>query len=186
MKKLTALVAALAVAASLSVPALGGAAGTMNGGQKASKIDQRFLLESMQTDLYEIKGGEAAQKQGSSSAVKKFGELLARNHSMAYANGKKVAMSVGATVPKKPSAKMTAELQKVGAMKGAAFDKAFAKAQIVGHEAAIFKANNEIEHGSDKTVVALASKDQKMYEMHLKDAERVMRQLSGMSGGGGE
>lgn len=194
MKKLIALVTAFAIAAALALPAAGGAAGGTTGGktnggngggggQKTSKADERFLLEALQTDLFEVKGGEVAQKQGQSQGVKKLGKVLSRDHAISYAQGKKVARKVGAPVPKVPSAAQKAELQKIGAKKGAAFDKAFTAAQIVGHEKAIRKADAEVKGGSDAVVVALAKKDRKMYEMHLEEAEEVSQELPGGKGG---
>ena len=46
---------------------------------------------------------------------------------------------------------------------------------IKSHELSIAKANFELKHGSNATVLAAVGKDLKMYEMHLKMAEAVMR-----------
>jgi predicted outer membrane protein len=177
MKKLIALAAALAVAAMLVVPAAGGAAGNGTGGSKASAQDKKFMLEALQTDLYEITGGEAARSKGQSQSVVKLGEMLTQDHSKSYATGKMLAEKVGAPVPTHPSMAMRHKLQTVGAMKGAAFDKAFVKAQIVGHEEAIAKASLEIKKGTSATVVATAKKDRMMYAEHLKAAKKTMGEL---------
>jgi predicted outer membrane protein len=79
--------------------------------------------------------------------------------------------------PKAPSAAMMQKMKALAAKKGAAFDKAYAQQMVIGHEESIEKATNEIENGSDKLVVTAAKKDLKMYEMHLKAAEKVMQEV---------
>jgi putative membrane protein len=197
MKKLIGLVAAIAVTAALALPVASGAAGgngTMAGGnegtaggnggsQRASAQDMKFVREATMIDLYEIKGGEAAMKQGTDSSVTKLGEDLSRDHSSSYKEAEEVAKATGAAVAKAPSAKMKTELAKVGAMKGTAFDKAFATAQIVGHKEAIAKAKTELSKGSSKMVLALTKKDLKMYEMHLKESQAVLAEMGGTKAG---
>lgn len=181
MKKMIALVAVLAAAAMLMVPASGFAAnpmtGTQGGGGKVSKAGKTFLVEAMQTDLMEIKSGQVAMKQGKSQSVVKLGEMLSRAHSTLYAEGKKLAAKLGVPAPKAPSAAMMQKMKALAAKKGAAFDKAYAQQMVIGHEESIEKATNEIENGSDKLVVTAAKKDLKMYEMHLKAAEKVMQEV---------
>jgi putative membrane protein len=175
MKKLTVLIAAVAAIASLAVATAGSAAGAGTG--KASAADQQWITESMQTDLFEIKGGELGQKQGQSKMVVKLGETLARDHSEAYARNKKKAAAIGATVPGQPTATMRKELQVIGAAKGSAFDETFVKAQIKGHLKAIAGAKKEIADGQDATIVAAAKQGLKMYEMHLAMAKKAQQGL---------
>jgi putative membrane protein len=179
MKKMMVLVAALAAAAMLMVPAAGSAAMTGNegGSGKVSKADSTFLVEALQTDLMEVESGKVAIEQGKSQSVVKLGEMLSRAHSALYAKGKKLATKLGVQVPKKPSAAMMQKMKALAAKKGATFDKAYAKLMVLGHEESIEKATNEIEAGSDKLVVTAATQDLKIYEMHMKAAEKVMKEV---------
>jgi putative membrane protein len=190
MKKLTMLLAALAVVGLTTGAASAGAAAAPS--TKASKFDKTWLTKAVQIDLAEIKGGEVAMKQGQSAEVKKLGEKLARAHAKGGAIDKKLAKTAGATVPKTPGAKMEAVLKEVAAKKGAAFDQAYAAAEVKGHLEAIKGAKLEIERGSSAKVKKLAKADLKMYEMHLKWARAVVSTLgtggeseSGAGGGGG-
>jgi putative membrane protein len=131
----------------------------------------------VQIDLAEIKGGEVAMKQGRSAEVEKLGEKLARAHSKGGAVDKRLAMTIGATVPKKPSAAMEAVLKEVAAKKGPAFDRAYAMAEVKGHLEAIRGANVEIAKGTSEQVKRLAEADLQMYEMHLKWARSVLGSL---------
>ena len=172
--KYAVLITVLAAVAGIVLTA-GSAAATAAGG--ASKADQHWITESLQTDLFEVQGGELGQKQGQSQMVVKLGETLARDHSSAYARNKKKATAIGATVPSRPTMIMRQELQKIGAAKGSAFDEMFVKAQIKGHLKAIKGAKTEIANGQDPTIVAAAKQGLKMYEMHLKMAEQAEQGL---------
>jgi putative membrane protein len=176
MKKIMMMFTVLVAAAMLAVPMAGAANGTSGGGQ-VSKNDKVFLVGAMQTDLMEIKSGQVAMKQGQSQSVVKFGEMLARAHSRLYAAGKKLAGQLGVPVPKTPSAVMMQKMKALAAKKGAAFDRAFAKMMVMGHEEAIEKATNEVQAGSNKLIVGTAKKDVPIYEQHLRMAEKVMKEL---------
>jgi putative membrane protein len=186
MRKLTMFVAALAAVVMLAVPATGVAAPQANGGAKASKADQKWLNESLQTDLFEVRGGELAKTQGQSKEVVKLGEMLARQHSVSYATNKKLAAKLIGTVPNAPSAKMKAQLKKLEGMSGASFDQAYVAMMAKGHKESIMKTKVELKGGSSKAVLAAAKKGLAMYEMHLKSIEKVASTLgSGETGTGG-
>jgi putative membrane protein len=104
----------------------------------------------------------------------KLGETIARDHSEAAARNKPKARQAGATVPTKPSAAMQAELKKLEAAKGSAFDKAFVTAEIKGHKKSIKAAEVEIADGKSRAVVQIAKQALKMYEMHLQMAEAAL------------
>jgi putative membrane protein len=177
MKKMMVLFAAVLALVVVAVPTSAGAAkaGEGESSNRASKVDATWLLEASGADLFEIQAGELAMKQGQSPAVKKLGETLSRAHSALYADGKKLAAKVVATVAKNPGPKMKAQLQALGTKKGAEFDKAYATLMIESHELSIAKASFELKHGSNSMVLAAVRKDLKMYEMHLKMAEAVMQ-----------
>jgi putative membrane protein len=181
MKKTIAVFAVIAAAAMLMAPVGSSAAPAMNGTEggsgTVSKADRTFLVEAMQTDLMEVKSGEVAMKQGKSQSVVKLGEMLSRAHSALYAKGKKLASKLGVPVPKSPSAAMMAKMKALAATKGAAFDKAYTKMMVMGHEESIEKATDEIEAGSNKMVVTAAKQDLKIYEMHLRAAEKAMKEV---------
>jgi putative membrane protein len=178
MKKMMVMMfSVLVVAAMLVVPAAGAANGNGGGGGQVSSKDKVFLVGAMQTDLMEIKSGEVAMKQGKSQGVVKLGELLARAHSKLLGAGGKLARELGVPVPKTPSATMMQKMKALASKTGSAFDRAYAKMMVMGHEEAIEKATNEIQAGSNKLIVAVAKKDVPIYEQHLRDAEKVMKEL---------
>jgi putative membrane protein len=179
MKKMTVFVTAI-VALALAIGSTSAAATPPS--TKASTTDKAWATKAVQIDLAEIKTGELAMKRASSAAVKKLGEKLARAHAIAGTEDKKLAMKIGATVPKAPNAKQKAVAKELEGMKGAAFDTAYAAAEVKGHLEAIKGAKAEIQKGSSQTVVQRAKMSLKMYEMHLKWARAA---LKAAEGGGG-
>jgi putative membrane protein len=170
MRKLKMITAALLAATALVAIAAGGATAAAKGhggGAKISGLDEEWTTAALQGDLFEVKGGEAAQKQGQSQAVIQFGERLSSDHSAAYAQGSKLAKKLGIEVPTEPTYPEKWELQTVGEMSGGAFDKGYTSLERLDHKQDIEDAKAEIEDGTNKAVVALAKMDLKMYREHL-------------------
>jgi putative membrane protein len=111
---LTAAVLALALA--------GGAALAQD---KANKPTQKFLIQAIEGNFAEVRMGELAQSNGQSAAVKSYGQELASDHGSANQKAMDAAKSLGVTPPSGPSAKQTADYDKMAKLKGAAFDKEF-------------------------------------------------------------
>jgi putative membrane protein len=78
--------------------------------------------------------GKLAADKGGSDAVKDFGNRMVKDHSKANDQLKDVAANLGVTVPDKVNAKEQAMIDKLSAMSGAAFDKAYAKEMVNDHK----------------------------------------------------
>src|SRR5919198_3213737 len=68
------------------------------------KASQSFLTEAIQGNLAEVQMGQLAQKNGSSDAVKQFGQMLVKDHSESNQKAMSVARSMGVTPPTSPTA----------------------------------------------------------------------------------
>jgi putative membrane protein len=176
MRKLIALVAAIAALASITVTASAPAAESTGEGTVSAQ-DKAWLKEAIQTDHAEEIGGKAAKIKGQSKAVVKLGEKLALAHASSYHQHAVMAKAMGAPVPRGPSKLEQTELAKVAAMKGHAFDMAYAKSQIKGHLIAMKGAKKEIAMGSSRNVIIAAETAMQMYVMHLKWSEAVLKGL---------
>jgi putative membrane protein len=171
---------ALLAATALMAVSAGGAtaAGKSQGGQvKVSGLDEEWTTAALQGDLFEVEGGELAQKQGQSPAVTQLGERLSGDHSQSYAMGAKLAKKLGIEVPTEPTYPEKWELQTVGEMKGSAFDKGYTSLERLDHKQDIEDAKTEIEDGTNKSVIALAKMDLKMYREHLAAVTKAEHEL---------
>jgi putative membrane protein len=176
MKKMfTVAVALLATTATLGFASGAGAAG--HGQAKVSGLDEEWTMAALEGDLFEIKGGKIAQRQGQNAAVKQLGERLTSDHSEAYAAGRKLAKKLGIEVPTEPTFPEQWELQTVGGMTGSAFDSGYTSLERLDHKQDIEDAKEELEDGSNAQVKALARTDLKMYREHLALVVKTEHQL---------
>jgi putative membrane protein len=156
-------------------------AGALMGGTAAhaattpdvNEQDRTFLTVAHQSNLAEIKAGTAAQKQATTQAVKDVGATLIREHKMLDDQVGKVANQVGVTLPDAPSAKQQAELKKVAAKSGAAFDRAWVASQIAGHKEDLAAGAQEIANGSSEQVKQLARDAKPVVQGHLTQLQNI-------------
>jgi putative membrane protein len=101
------------------------------------KASQSFLTEAIQGNLAEVQMGQLAQKNGSSDAVKQFGQLLVKDHSESNQKAMSVAGSMGVTPPTQPNSKQKATYDRLAKLTGNQFDRAFAKDMVADHKSDI-------------------------------------------------
>jgi putative membrane protein len=178
MKKLTTLAAALlAATALLTIAAAGAPAAGRAQKSQVSGLDKEWATAALQGDLFEVKAGELAQKQGQSQAVTQLGQRLSGDHSKDYVVGSKLAKKLGIEVPTEPTYPEKWELQTVGEMTGSAFDKGYTSLERLDHKQDIEDAKTELEDGTNKAVKALAKMDLKMYREHLAAVIKAEQEL---------
>jgi putative membrane protein len=146
-------------------------------GTAANHNDQPFLREAVQGNLAEIQLGQLAQKNGSSPAVKQFGERMVTDHTNLLEQARSVASAKGITVPARPSAKQQATYRSLEAKTGSAFDKAYITDMINDHTHDIAAFQQEANSASDPDMRSLASKAIPIMQEHLRLAENAARQL---------
>jgi putative membrane protein len=100
----------------------------------AEKPSQAFLKKAIEGNHAEIQMGQLAQQKGQNDNVKKFGQMLADDHSAANQKAIDAAKSMGVTPPDGPNAKQKADYEKMSKMSGAQFDRGFATHMVADHE----------------------------------------------------
>jgi putative membrane protein len=138
------------------------------------QIDRIYLTKSVQTDLAEIKGAKTAMAKSRNAQVLAYAKTLVSQHTKLMQNTAKVARTFHFAIPTAPSAGQTTALAKVAKLSGTAFDQAFARNQIKGHQQAVAVNKNEINYGTNTTVEADAKAGLPMIEMHLKTARALV------------
>ena len=63
------------------------------------KASQKFLTEAIEGNFAEVQMGELAQKNGQSSEVKSYGQMLATDHNAANQKAMEAAKSLGVNAP---------------------------------------------------------------------------------------
>ncbi|MGZ9005136.1 MAG: DUF4142 domain-containing protein [Burkholderiales bacterium] len=163
---IAASVALLAAAMTVSVGVY--AADKMTNDKKDSRADAGFVMEAGQDGHAEVELGKLAQKNGSSSAVKDFGQRMVADHSKANAELAAIAKKLNISLPSGPSAKHKAHYQKLAALKGDKFDSDYAQHMVDDHERAVTLFQKQAKHGESKELRDFAAKSLPVLEEHLK------------------
>ena len=101
---------------------------------KAGGTDAAFIAKAANGGMTEVELGKLAAEKGASQEVKDFGNQMVKDHSKANDELKEVAGKMNVMVPEKVDAKHQATIEKMSALTGAAFDKAYVKGMVKAHK----------------------------------------------------
>jgi putative membrane protein len=135
--------------------------------------DNEFVEKAAQGGMTEVELGKLAQEKASSADVKQFGSHMVMDHSKANDDLKAIAAKNNITIPTTLDAKHQAEVNRLSALSGPAFDKAYVHTMVKNHEttAADFKA--ESTNGENADVKNFAATTLPTIESHLADVENL-------------
>ena len=143
-----------------------------------SPADKHFLHAASQGGLFEIAVGNYAAKNGNSSAVKDLGTHTAMDHTAINQKVGAWATSQDVKLSDKPSTKTQAKIDKLTALTGADFDKAYVDALVKAHKADIAAFQKEIDSTSNADLKALLTDTLPTLQGHLKMAEDAQAGLA--------
>lgn len=137
------------------------------------KASQKFLTQAIEGNFAEVQMGELAQKNGQSSEVKSYGQMLATDHNAANQKAIEAAKSLNTNPPAGPSAKQKADYEKLAKMNGAAFDKMFAQHMVADHKkdiAAYQKASKRNDAAGQYAQGSIPT-----LKKHLEEAQKIQK-----------
>jgi putative membrane protein len=146
---------------------------------RASSADQQFAKKAAEGGKAEVELGNLAVQKASNDDVKKFGQRMVDDHTKAGQQLQSTASSEGITLPDQPSAKQTAEKEKLSKLSGPAFDKAYMNYEVKDHEHDVADFQKEAKNGKDSAVKEFASSTLPTLQSHLDEAKRVDKELNG-------
>jgi putative membrane protein len=165
---------AFAAVAALLV-ALPSAGFAQNGAAKAAPASAQskgFLNDAVQGDVAEVKLGQLAEKNGGSAEMKDFGKTLVTDHTKAGEQVKATAQQVGVTVKEQPSSEAQKDYDKLSKLKGADFDKEFARMSVEDHQKDIAKFQKAAD-AKDGPASELAQQQLPTLKKHLQMAQSL-------------
>jgi putative membrane protein len=146
-------------------------AGSHDFAAAAGKASSAFLVKAIEGNFAEVQMGELAQKNGQSSEVKSFGEMLQTDHSAANEKAMDAAKELGVKAPDAPTAAQKQAYEKMAKMTGAAFDKAFAQHMVADHKKDI--AEYQTEAKKQDAAGKYAADALSTLQKHLQTAESL-------------
>ncbi len=144
----------------------------------AKMDDKKFAKEAAMGGLMEVELGKVASQKASSDAVKQFGQKMVDDHSKANDELKQVASQENLTLPTSLDKKHQAMVDKMSAMQGPAFDKAYVKDMVKDHEKDVKEFQNESENGTDPNIKQFATKTLPVLQGHLQSIKDISKTSS--------
>jgi putative membrane protein len=132
-----------------------------------------FLTKAIKGDNSETKLGALAASRGHSRAVRDFGAMLARDHRKAKAQAEPVAVRHHVRVPAAMADEAKDEYAKLQGMRGAAFDREFARYMVDDHHKDIADFEAETNSRDPADVRALARQTLPALRKHLATARSI-------------
>ena len=151
----------------------GNATGDQTGMASMNSRDRDFLMDAAMGGLMEVELGKVAAQQGSSEAVKQFGQRMVDDHGKANTDLTTLASSKGVTLPTSLDDKHREAVTKLSAMSGADFDRAYSKMMLKDHEKDVSEFEKQSTKGADADVKAFASATLPTLKEHLTMAKAL-------------
>lgn len=138
-----------------------------------STSDATFLSEAARGGAAEVEMGKLAQKNGRSPAVKRFGRMMVGHHGQANGELMALAQRKEISVPTGIGAEGQRTYDDLAKLRGAAFDRAYAKAMVEDHREDLRVYQDEAANGTDPDVKAYAARQVPLLQDHLRMAQRL-------------
>jgi len=130
-----------------------------------------FVQHAAEGGLAEVALGKIAVAKATDEDVKQFAQRMVDDHSKANSELMSLAQSKNLQVPTDVSAKHKAEAQRLNAMSGPAFDKAYMTSMVSDHDHDVAMFRNYSDRGDDPELKAWAGKTL----VTLQDHERLAK-----------
>ncbi|MGQ0540185.1 MAG: DUF4142 domain-containing protein [Gemmatimonadaceae bacterium] len=172
----------IALALALTVTALAALAATP--AQAQQKLDDATIVAIFDAaNTFDIETGTLAKQRGHSAAVREFGAMIARDHSIVRQQGRDLAKKLGVTpTPPSDDSMARAHAEAIAALRsksGAEFDRAFAAHEAAFHQNVIDAVTTTLLPAiRNAEVKALVEKVAPAFEAHMIAAQNLGKELS--------
>lgn len=138
-----------------------------------STSDATFMTMAARGGMAEVQLGQLAQTNGSSAAVKRFGERMVREHGEANQALMALAQRKQITPPDTAGAENQQVYDELSRLRGRAFDRAYAQAMVQAHQRDLQAYQEEAQNGTDEEVRAFAARHVPILQEHLRMAQQL-------------
>lgn len=161
------------IATMMSCFAIWCAVGFSQNGSATQTSDQDFVNFVAQTDMTEAHLGQLPADAGTSQSIKDYAQMLVTDHTNDYNQITALATKAGLTVPKGLDSKHDKMAATFTKLKGAAFDRRYAREMVAGHEAAIAAYNKQARDGQNADLKNYAQQTLATLEKHRSGAQAL-------------
>jgi putative membrane protein len=153
-------------------------AGSLSLFAQSQPADRQFAAAAASGGQEEVKLGQLAQENGQSQTVKDFGERMVRDHSKADQDLNNAAQKDDIRLPQKLTPNEQANYDRLAKLRGAQFDKAYARLMVQDHKQDIADFEKEASQGQSNSVKGFAQQTLPTLKAHLRAAEQMEKSVS--------
>lgn len=150
--------------------------------QNNTESDRKFAMDAAEGGLYEVMMGELAQMNAQDPKVKDLGRMMVEDHGKANEELKMLAQKKDIQLPAGLGDEKQQTYNRMAAMKGKDFDKAYADLMVQDHQKDIALFRQEADSGQDPDLKSWASGKLPVLEHHLSMAQELQTKYNGQGG----
>lgn len=135
--------------------------------------DAKFATDAANGGMAEVALGKLALNKTSSPSIKKFAEMMVRDHGRANDELKEIAKKKNITLPESVDADHQKKIADLEKKHGKDFNRAYADAMIDGHKKTLDLMNKEAKDGRDPDLKAFAAKLAPTVQTHLNEIKKI-------------
>jgi len=137
------------------------------------KRDAEFAVKAASGGMMEVELGNLAMANGSSTAVKQFGQDMVTDHSKANDELKSMSASKNISLPAVPNSDMQKKIDDLKQKHGDDFDKAYIDLMVDDHKEDIDHFQKEADKGNDQDLRSWAAGKISTLQHHLQMAQDI-------------
>ena len=141
--------------------------------------DRLFVREAAIGGIAEVAAGKLAWQKGEAPGVREFGQRMVTDHSKANDKLADLAKADNIPLPDMLDPEHQAMMDRLQALRGADFDRAYIAGQIQDHQRTVQLLEYEIGSGQDPDLKAFASEMVLHVIQHLQMAQALQAPLAG-------
>ncbi|MCU1319887.1 MAG: hypothetical protein JWP98_1405 [Edaphobacter sp.] len=146
-----------------------------NSDSNQSMKDKMFVRKAAEGGMAEVQLGQLAAEKGSSQDVKDLGQKMVTDHTALNNDMAPIAQSMGVAVPKKLNKQHQADYDKLNALSGEEFDKAYITAMMKDHHKDLREFRDEATSASDPNLKAAVEKGVKVISEHTAMVDKLAK-----------
>lgn len=135
--------------------------------------DNAFMTEAARGAIAEVELGRLAATKAANGEVKRFANMMVKDHSAANAELKDLASKKGVTLPAQMDPANQAKVEELRGKVGAEFDRSYIEAMVDAHEKDVAEFERQSVSASDPDVKAFAAKTLPVLKKHLESVKAI-------------
>lgn len=140
---------------------------------KPSSQDTTFVSKASAGGMTEIQASKLAESHSQSGSIKSFASTMITDHTKAGDKLSAIAQKDGMTPASAPMAAQQKNIDKLGTLNGAAFDKAYASMMLKDHTSTVALFKKEAASGGNPDLKSFASDTLPTIEQHQSMAKKL-------------